>query len=172
MPRLFFALWPDGPAREALARLARRVATEGGGRPVPQANLHLTLAFLGDVPDDRTDIARQVAGRIRAPAFELTLDRIGSFPRAAVGWAAPSRMPESLVRLQASLDDALRAAGFALEDRPFAPHLTLARRLARPVPAASIDQVTWPARRFALVRSARDKGAYADVADWELGKGI
>jgi len=171
LPRLFFALWPDDPARASLAPLARRVAILGGGRPVPAANLHLTLAFLGDVPEVRVDAAVRAASAVHADSFDLTMDRVGSFRRAAVGWAGPSRAPEALLRFQVSLDATLRSAGFALEDRPFAPHLTLARKVVRPVPSASIEPVTWRATRFALVRSARETGAYADVADWMLGKG-
>ena len=172
MPRVFFALWPDEPARAKLAALAGRVADEGGGRPVPAANLHLTLAFLGDVPDDRVGVAKRVASGIGGPAFELALDRLGSFRRAGVSWAGPSCPPGALAHLQSSLERALRSAGFALEERPFAPHLTLARKLVRPGAAAAIDPVAWDVEGFVLVESAREKGAYAQVAGWELGKGI
>ena len=171
MPRLFFALWPDEPARAALAPLARRVALEGGGRAVPGANLHLTLAFLGDVPQDRVDAAKAAASGIRGDRFELVLDRTGAFRRSGVGWAGPAKAPGELVTLQSALDSALRASGFALEDRPFAPHLTLARKLVRPVATTQIEPVAWRVTRFALVASAREKGAYRDVAIWELGKG-
>ena len=49
MPRLFFALWPDGPARAVLAGHAARLARLARGRAVPAARLHLTLVFLGAV---------------------------------------------------------------------------------------------------------------------------
>ncbi len=171
MPRLFFALWPDDSARSALAPLARRVAGEGGGRPVPAMNLHLTLAFLGEVAPERVEAARSAASGIHGERFELVLDRVGAFRRAGVGWAGPARAPRALLELQSALDSALRAAGFTLEDRPFAPHLTLARKLGRPVAATSIEPVAWFVGRFALVESARDERAYRDVATWELGKG-
>jgi len=171
VPRLFFALWPDDSARAALAPLAKRVAGEGGGRPVPAPNLHLTLAFLGEVAPDRVEAAKSAASGIRGERFELVLDRVGAFRRAGVGWAGPAQAPRALLDLQSALDSALRAAGFKLEDRPFAPHLTLARKLGRPVAAASIEPVAWLVGRFALVESARDERAYRDVATWKLEEG-
>ena len=172
MPRLFFALWPDGPARDALAGLAKRTAAEAWGRPVPAANLHLTLAFLGEVADERVPVALAVAEGIRAGAFDLALDRTGAFRRAGVAWAGPSTMPAELVRLQSALDSGLRAAGFALDERPVAPHLTLARKVAKADIGSVIAPVGWRVRRFVLMRSLRDKGAYAELAGWELGTGI
>ncbi|WP_287719822.1 2'-5' RNA ligase family protein [Nitrosomonas sp.] len=47
--RLFFALWPQEEARKQLARLARRIADQCAGRCVRPENLHLTLAFIGEV---------------------------------------------------------------------------------------------------------------------------
>jgi 2'-5' RNA ligase len=171
LPRLFFALWPDEAARERLAALAKRLAITGGGRPVPAANLHLTLAFLGDVADDRVENARKVASGLRGRSFQLVLDRTGTFRRAGVGWAGPTRIPPSLAGLQSALDGALRAAGFVLEERAFAVHLTLARKLDRPVPAMAIEPgVAWRVERFVLVESARESGRYTEVAAWELGK--
>lgn len=165
-------MWPDEPARAKLAALARRVTDEGGGRGVPAAHLHLTLAFLGDVPEDRVEAAKRVASGIRGPAFELALDRLGFFRRAGVGWAGPSCAPGELVHLQSTLERALHSAGFLLEERPFAPHLTLARKLVRPIATAAIDPVAWRVESFALVESARGSGAYVQVAGWELGKEI
>ena len=170
MPRLFFALWPDGPARDALAAAGRRVAVEAGGRPVPAANLHLTLAFLGEVPDGRVEAALEVAGGVRGDAFDLALDRIGAFRRSGVAWAGPSAVPPELVRLQSDLEASLRAGGFALDGRPFAPHLTLARKVTNPVADAAIEPVAWRVERYALVRSARGTGAYEELAGWKLGK--
>ena len=51
--RVFFALWPDADARVALAALAREIAARTKGRAPPAANLHMTLAFIGEVPPER-----------------------------------------------------------------------------------------------------------------------
>ena len=49
--RLFFALWPDGDTRKAINGLARPAVRRAGGRPVPARHFHMTLAFLGEVPE-------------------------------------------------------------------------------------------------------------------------
>jgi 2'-5' RNA ligase len=63
--RLFFALWPEDTQREMLAHAVHEVVRASGGRPVPTHNLHITLAFLGSVPDGRipelSSMARAVA---------------------------------------------------------------------------------------------------------------
>ncbi|HYL02781.1 MAG TPA: 2'-5' RNA ligase family protein, partial [Steroidobacteraceae bacterium] len=51
--RLFFALWPDAAQRTVLAHAVRKAVRNCGGRPVPAESLHVTLAFLGSVPESR-----------------------------------------------------------------------------------------------------------------------
>src|SRR5204862_7648135 len=131
--RLFFALWPDGAATSALASMGQALAGRTGGKPVPAGKIHLTLAFLGDIDDARLEAARLVGGTVREPAFEMALDQAGSFRGARVAWAGCAAMPAGLARLQESLARELGAQGFTLEDRPFAPHVTLVRNIARPL---------------------------------------
>lgn len=168
MARLFLALWPPGPAREALGALARRVAAETGGRAVPAANLHLTLAFLGEVDPVRESRIPAAVEGIDAPAFELTLERLGAFPKTGVAWAGCASVPSALASLQAQIDARLREAGFDLERRAFAPHLTLARRITQPPGRRDIDAVSWRVEAFSLVESAREKGGYRERAAWRL----
>lgn len=172
MPRLFFALWPDEAARAILAPLAKRTASAGGGRAVPAANLHLTLVFLGDVPHDRIGLLSSVASTVRMSAFDLSLDRTGTFRRTGVAWAGPSTVPPALEALQRGLDRALRDAGFALEERPFVPHLTLARKLRTWPPAGPFGPAAWRVDGFSLVESARESGAYRDIGRWKPGREI
>jgi len=168
MARLFFALWPDAQAGAALAAAARRVASEAGGRAVPAAKLHLTLVFLGEVRPERLAALRRAAGRVAGPPFEVTLERVGGFARAGVAWAGTRQPAPGLLRLQAALADALGEEGFAREARDYAPHLTLARRIARVPDAALPAPVRWRVRDFALVESRGAEG-YATLAQWPLG---
>src|SRR5262245_51392644 len=79
--RLFFAIAPDAAARGRLASLAEDVARAAGGRAPRAGNLHLTVAFLGEVPSHRlTDIeAIGASSVVESSAFRVTLDRVGSF---------------------------------------------------------------------------------------------
>ena len=81
MSRVFFAVWPDAPTRNALDALSRAYAARTGGRAAVASNLHLTLAFVGEVATCRVT-ALQEAGLAATAAevpFTLTLDRIGAF---------------------------------------------------------------------------------------------
>ena len=169
MARLFFALWPDAAARVELAALARDVAAHCGGRATPEAKIHLTLAFLGETPADRLPVALQAAGSVRGERFLARLDHAGSLSRSGVAWAGMSVVPPELEALAADLARGLRSAGFALEDRPFAAHVTLARRIRRRPAGAPIAPITWPAQDFALVESGRRTGNYETRGSWELG---
>ena len=171
MARLFFALWPDKPARTALAARAAEIAKLAGGRPVPAANIHLTLVFLGEVDPLRIEALRGAAEGTRGFSFTLALDRIGEFRRAGVAWAGCRRPPAEMMEFQAALEQRIREAGFVPDDRPFAPHLTLARHVRNPPDAGDIEAVSWRAKSFALVESARGEAAYRTLAEWPLGEG-
>jgi 2'-5' RNA ligase len=168
MARLFFALWPDDEAREALGRLSRDLAIVAEGKPVPIEKVHLTLAFLGEVADERHGDLAEAAQGAGAAAFVLPLDRVGSFRRAKVAWAGASFVPPELLALQSRLAAGLTARGFALDERPFVPHITLARKIARSVPRASIAPIAMAASAIALVRSDLGTGRYATLESWRL----
>jgi 2'-5' RNA ligase len=170
--RLFFALWPDTRARAALSRLAQEVARDGQGRAPREANLHLTLAFIGDVPQSRVEALLEVGQRVAALAspFPLTLERVGG--RAyGVAWLAPPSLPESLHRLHEDLATALDATGFSLQQRMFRPHVTLARDCARPAHRGHVAPIAWEVRRLSLVASTLAAGGseYRNVGEWMLG---
>ena len=167
MARLFFALWPDATAAARLAVLAGDVGLVTGGKPMPLEKIHLTLAFLGEVPEARLAEARAAAAG-REPVA-IRLDCVGSFRRARVAWAGSLEPNEPLAALQSALAGRLRERGFALEDRPFAPHLTLARKTVRPLPRAAIPAIEWTARELVLASSDLGSGRYSALAAWPLG---
>jgi 2'-5' RNA ligase len=101
-------------------------------RRVKPENLHLTLAFLGQTPDERLDdvaAAAQEAGA-RVPRFTLSFDRAGRFPergRPRVVWLGIADGAPAVVELGEGVYAGLRSRGLRFDDRPLAPHLTLAR---------------------------------------------
>jgi 2'-5' RNA ligase len=163
--RLFFALWPDADAASALERLAADVVAVVGGKPVPREKIHLTLAFLGEVEDCQG--ARAAAAAIRGRAFAVRLDCVGSFRKARVAWAGSLERIAALDALQARLEAGLRQRGFALDERPFAAHVTLARKAETALPRAAIAPIEWRAAELTLVQST-GAGHYAVLEAWKL----
>jgi 2''-5'' RNA ligase len=167
MPRLFFAIWPDGAARNALEALSSKLAPRAGGRVVPAEKIHLTLAFLGEVSPERADDLVKAADKVREAPFDLVLDRIGSFRRARVAWIGTTEPPAGLISVEATLREALRARGFELEERPYTPHVTLIRKADKALPHEGIPPIAWRVEEIALV-SSEPGGAYRTMARWAL----
>lgn len=149
--RVFFALWPDDAARNAIERASRRAVRLSGGRPTAKRNLHITVAFLGDVDDEALERAAGIPP-IEVGPIELELDVLGFFPAARVLWLGPRTVPPALTTLEQSLWDGLERAGFEREPRIYRPHLTLARR-ARAVEGETIAPVRWRIEALTLVES-------------------
>ena len=169
--RLFFALWPDERARARLARIAAEVAHVGQGRTPRPESLHLTLAFLGEVSEDRVALA-EAAGARAADAvdpFALALDQVGG-NAYGVAWFTPAAVPSPLHELQDALAEALAASGFDRERRMFRPHVTLARDCVRSAQRGPMPPVEWSVERLSLVASTLGPGGsrYADLASWPL----
>jgi 2'-5' RNA ligase len=131
--RLFFALQLSAEAKSRLRPVldaARRAA--GDGFSFTRAEqLHFTLAFLGEQPESALETLEGAGGAVRAlPAFELAIGGAGAFPnprRPHVLWLGVTQGAQELCGLAEKLCASLRQRGFALEERPFRPHLTIAR---------------------------------------------
>ena len=170
--RLFFALWPDPATRAALAKLASEVAKETNGRAVTADNVHLTLAFLGAQPETRVREFCALAAAIEVAPFRLLLDDIGCFRKTGIAWLGASAAPPELIALHAGLGRALNVAGIMLDARPFAPHLTLARRISRAVRRRLAEPIDWGVTSFALVSSETlPDGARYRLLDTWRGRG-
>ena len=103
--------------RAQIAQAARRMHRVTQGRRIPDEELHLTLAFIGAVSEERLEHLLKPPSEIFPPAFLLTLDDWGLWTRKGIGWTGPSVVPASLRRLAEKLDSWLRAEGFDRERR-------------------------------------------------------
>ena len=139
-------------------------------RRVPPANLHITLAFLGEVAPATRACAEAAAAGIAGEAFELHVDQLGYWRRRGLLWAGPSAAPEPLARLASDLGAALEPCGIPREQRPFQPHITLARKAPRLPSHSPVAPVVWPVRYFVLVASTLQAGGatYTVVNEWPL----
>ena len=168
--RVFFALVPDAATQASLGMLARDIAVRAGGRAIVDANIHLTLAFIGDTGIERIDVLRDVVDTLPREAFVLALDCVGTFRHSDLAWIAPSHVPGSLLELQALLSAALARNGFDIEQRPFHAHVTLARRCTRNAAKARLKPVEWRVERVALLASIASNGGvcYRELAGLNL----
>lgn len=131
--RLFLGITLPDDTRRALDAGLRAAVGERGlpGRPVPPANWHLTLRFLGETPAAQ---AERLGAELRAAElggpFTISLGAFGAYPRPArarVLWVGVGLGAERLAELAAAVEAAARRAGFAAEPRAFRAHLTLSR---------------------------------------------
>lgn len=154
--RLFFALWPPPVLCSRFHDWAGTLRERSGGRTTRPESIHLTLAFLGAQSIDRYRLAVDAARDVDGVPFDLHLDRVGYFRHNRIVWAGPSVIPEPLAALARSLARRLDEAGFALERRAFAPHVTLLRNAREPIDAP-LPRTTWHVAEFALIESVRDE---------------
>lgn len=178
--RLFLAVPLTEEARQAIARhLRAALAHPLPGRPVRPENWHLTLRFLGEVDEVAADrIIREVDAAARGPAFPVRWGSLGAFPRprrATVLWLGCERGAEEAERLAAVVEEAVEAAGFPPEDRPFRSHMTLSRLRPEQDVTAVLDAVppiglAMPVDRVVLYRSHLGPGGprYEEIESFPL----
>jgi len=130
--RAFIAIPLPAPCQQALARLQHRLRPQlPEVRWTRPESIHLTLAFLGPVPEENLEKITAVmlsVGLAFAP-FALTISGVGAFPswqHPRVVWAGLDGGPQ-LGALQAALTAGLVPLGYPGEERPYLPHLTLGR---------------------------------------------
>lgn len=128
---------------------------DGGPGSVPCDNLHMTLVFLGGVPVETQACIEQVADSVCIPAFTLSFDRLGYWPRKRMLWAMPDPMalPGALSALVEGLQRGLACCDVKLEERAYRPHVTLRRKLARGPKGGRIEAVEWTLNEFVLMES-------------------
>ena len=162
MPRLFVAIDLPEDSKDAILRL-RQDDLPPGRWPRRDA-LHVTLHFIGDVPEAVARAYGRILGEVDAPAFDLRIAGVGQFPieaRPRVIWAGVENTPP-LRDVYEAVGAALEREGFQRERRRFHPHITLMRfkKPLRRGPASTwirehmdFDLEPFPVREFALYES-------------------
>jgi 2'-5' RNA ligase len=134
-------------------------------------NLHLTLKFIGEIAPARVEELSQAAERaVKATQpFNLEIEGAGAFPTRGsprVLWLGINDSSGNLARLQARLEDECAASGFKREERPFRPHLTLARirapqgsrELAKAHQEIGFTGIDFPVMELVVMRSELGAG--------------
>jgi len=171
--RIFVALDIPEEIRGRIARYAealRPLAPDA--RWARPESLHVTLKFAGQVSDAQLAEIKQALSQVSASPFDVTFGKTGFFPSARaprVFWAGVEST-EALPALAAAIDAALEKTGIAREDKPYRPHLTLARagsdsaanrafqRLPAKLPAEIPRFGTMTAQEFFLYQSEPMRG--------------
>lgn len=129
--RLFIAICFSEKNRELLYETAQRLRGSAVlGNTTKKENLHLTLAFIGEVPNSVYKKTCAVMDVLRSEAFELTFDRFGRFSQkeGALYWIGAQEEP-ALLSMQRALVQALVKNQIPVDEKPFLPHITLGRRM-------------------------------------------
>ncbi len=170
--RLFLALKPDRPAEARLAQRLLQLQDAIGSmaaclRWTPASNIHATLHFLGEVDPLRLGGLRTALGpAVTISPFEVELGGANVFPPSGaprVVWLDVTRGTAEITAVHAEISRRLTGQGFALEARPFSPHLTIARvpdrerahvkALRERLQTAETTAIAWTANWVTLFRS-------------------
>ena len=128
--RLFVALDIPAEIREQLAEYVERLRQYAPeARWARVEGLHVTLKFLGEVKESKLPEVNAALSLVKAGAFEVSFQGVGFFPNprsARVFWIGV-QASDALPQLAKAIDQKLEEKGLAREQRPYSPHLTLAR---------------------------------------------
>jgi 2'-5' RNA ligase len=169
MARMFIALWPDDAVRADLVAWRDAWSWPRSATPVRTERLHLTLHFIGDVARERVP---ELADALRMPfdQFEMRFGRTLSWPHG-IAVLEPDSVPAALQELHAALGGVLRRLSLPLDDRPYRPHVTLARRAGTAVAPHQGPAVAWTIDRFALMESTLGPdGGYTTIREFPAGR--
>jgi 2'-5' RNA ligase len=174
--RVFFGLEPDPATTLAIADWRDR-QTRCDGHPVPPANFHITLAFIGEM--EMPGIER-LCGAIDdwipgsgVSGATLSLDRTGYWPRPGIFWLGPGEWPDHLALLARKLGSLAGSTGGKRDRNTFQPHITLYRRCIAPPPAPALAPALEMQYRHCTLfesRQGRQGVSYHALQDWQLGR--
>ncbi len=174
--RLFFAVPLDRITQLALIRQQAHLGTalppNGQARVVPAANLHITLAFLGNVTQSQRQALLARWQNLTVPRVELTFDSLAHWPRAGVLCLAARQIPAPLTQLANALRRDAARHGLHASQRGFRPHITLFRgveSLGTDPQTLTPAPLTIKVNRVALMESVFEPGGvrYESLKSWE-----
>lgn len=151
MRRLFFAFWPDDGCRERCRAIIEKIPA-ARARPIAAKNLHSTLLFLGSIDETRQFSITAATEELKPRQMNIEFDRLSYWTKPGVLCLTASRFDPEISLLAKQLANKAIRAGLGIDNRPFTPHITLARKAK-----ARIDiefaPVIWKIDAFYLVES-------------------
>lgn len=166
--KVFLALWPDDVLRKQIDALAK--SYNAGGKSVLASNLHITLVFVGYADETKLQCIKNFAEMVKANPFDLKINKIGHF-KDKVSWLGCEQIPDELIRLQQTLEIGLQKhCDYQPEKRSYMPHITLQRKITKPVSTELAKPIIWSANSFSLIRSQQGESTsvYFELASWDF----
>lgn len=173
--RTFFALELAADVAMQIADWRDRQFGAGPGRPVPPANFHITLAFVGETaPSSLEQLCESVDASLAGagvPGGQLQLDTTGYWPKPGVYWLGTETYPAALSQLATGLRQLATRAGARRDRKNFLPHVTLFRNcITAPVAPAEAPAFCAVYGHFTLFESRQGRSgiSYHPLQHWEL----
>jgi len=168
MKRLFFALWPDDETRKRIDQFNQSIKARGL-KKVKRNNLHATLVFLGNIDAETQVLISENVQNIRTQSFILNFDQLDYWRKPRILCLTASQHDPKLLALAETIRNAAEVCGIKTEERPYKPHITLARKAVGNV-EIEIKPITWRVRSFCLVESCStpDGVHYQVLKSWSF----
>ncbi|MCG7499438.1 RNA 2',3'-cyclic phosphodiesterase [Vibrio sp. Of7-15] len=180
--RLFFALGFEAPLTKeqqhsftALCQLSEHL--DGNGYSVPQGNLHITLAFLGQVTHQQKQLLILKTKEIQHPYIQLQCQSLNYWKQSKVVWLGCDFIPSPLAMLAKDLKEVAIASGLPQESRRYTPHFTLKKNVTTPPSQNQLsDPINFTFTNFGLYCSetvhskSKSSVQYKCLQQWPLMK--
>jgi 2'-5' RNA ligase len=168
MLRLFISVNCDNTVKNRLLDVQGKIKTQSvkGNFSLPE-NLHLTLVFIGETPEDNVQIissAIDKALKLNIAPFSLTFSATGCFKHSNkelwwIGTEHDDIHLDALKTIRRRITEELLSQGISFDNRPFNPHITLGREIKHETPILIPKQeIIYPVKRISLMKSERISG--------------
>jgi len=176
MYRLFISVNCDDKVKKQLLSVQDKIKSQSvkGNFSLPE-NLHLTLVFIGETPEDKiqliSSVIEQALNPVVAP-FTLTFSTVGCYTHSKkeLWWIGTDRDDTRLNNLNTirrRIADGLSSKGVNFDNRPFNPHITLGREIKHASPIIIPKQeIMYPVNRISLMKSERVSGKLTYTEIW------
>lgn len=171
--RLFLALWPDNETRRQVHELQQSLKYDAGlstASPVDENHIHVTLHFLGSVPEKKIPLLTQVLDSVNGNNFDIELDCLGYFSKPKILWLGCTEQPDALNKLHKTAGKAIKKCFAGYQQKKYTPHITLFRKAMHLPQKENIETIRWYTDSFVLVESkTRPEGVqYRILQQWPL----
>lgn len=170
LSHIFFAVRPPPELALEIARFAEAERRERRlrGPALAPDRLHLTAVPVGAYSPEIVHDTLRAADKVSVPAFDMVLDRVGSYARREGGspYVLTPAAPAGFAAMQSAIHAALRG-GLAYKGKLYSPHMTLLYdREERP--ARAIAPFRWRVREFVLIQSLVGQTVHRELGRWSL----